>query len=78
MIQKPPPDNCAIASGEMHSVRDLSEVAFGLPGLDCERYVHIDAKYLRTTEVDELRGGTSKLADAGPVPAEHLSVPCSP
>jgi len=49
-----------IATGETHSVRELCEAAFGLVGLDWERFVRIDAKYLRPTEVEELCGDASK------------------
>ena len=51
-----------IATGEMHSVRELCEVAFGLAGLDWEQYVRVDERYLRPTEVEELCGDASKAA----------------
>jgi GDPmannose 4,6-dehydratase len=60
MLQQPAPDDYVIATGEMHSVRELCEVAFSLAGLDWERYVRIDSKYFRPTEVDELCGDPSK------------------
>jgi GDPmannose 4,6-dehydratase len=60
MLQQPTPDDYVIATGEMHSVRELCEVAFSLAGLDWERYVRIDSKYFRPTEVDELCGDASK------------------
>ncbi len=60
MLQQPEPDDYVIATGEMHTVRELCEVAFSLAGLDWERYVRTDAKYLRPTEVDELCGDASK------------------
>jgi GDPmannose 4,6-dehydratase len=63
MLQQADPDDYVIATGEMHSVRELCEVAFGLVGLDWERYVRIDERYLRPTEVDELCGDASKALD---------------
>ena len=63
MLQQPEPDDYVIATGETHSVRELCEVAFGLVGLDWERYVRVDAKYLRPTEVDELCGDASKARE---------------
>ena len=60
MLQQPEPDDYVIATGETHTVRELCEVAFGLAGLEWERYVRIDAKYLRPTEVEELCGDASK------------------
>ena len=63
MLQQSEPDDYVIATGEMHSVRELCDVAFGLVGLDWERYVRIDERYLRPTEVDELCGDASKARE---------------
>jgi len=63
MLQQPAPDDYVIATGEMHTVRELCEVAFGLVGLDWDRYVRIDERYLRPTEVDELCGDASKARE---------------
>ena len=60
ILQQPAPDDYVIATGEMHTVRELCEVAFGFVDREWERYVRIDPKYLRPTEVDELRGDASK------------------
>jgi GDPmannose 4,6-dehydratase len=60
MLQQPEPDDYVIATGEMHSVRELCDVAFGLVGLDWREHVRIDERYLRPTEVDELCGDASK------------------
>ena len=63
MLQQDEPDDYVIATGETHTVRELCEVAFGLVDLDWERYVRIDERYFRPTEVDELCGDASKAAD---------------
>ena len=60
MLQQPEPDDYVVATGEMHTVRELCEVAFGLVGLDWETHVRIDERYFRPTEVDELCGDASK------------------
>jgi GDPmannose 4,6-dehydratase len=60
MLQQPEPEDFVIATGEMHSVRELCQVAFELVGLDWEKHVRIDARYFRPTEVDELCGDASK------------------
>jgi GDPmannose 4,6-dehydratase len=60
MLQQPNPDDYVIATGEMHSVRELCQVAFGLVGLDWEQHVRIDERYFRPTEVDVLCGDASK------------------
>jgi GDPmannose 4,6-dehydratase len=63
MLQQDEPDDYVIATREMHTVRELCEVAFGLVGLDWERYVRVDEKYLRPTEVEELCGDASKARE---------------
>ncbi len=60
MLQQDEPDDYVVATGEMHTVRELCEVAFGLAGLDWEQYVRVDPAYFRPTEVEELCGDPSK------------------
>ena len=60
MLQLPEPDDFVVATGEMHSVRELCAVAFALVGLDWEDHVRVDERYFRPTEVDELCGDASK------------------
>lgn len=60
MLQQATPDDYVVGTGEMHSVRELVEVAFGEVGLDWRRHVELDPRYLRPTEVDELRGDAAK------------------
>ena len=60
MLQQPEPGDYVIATGETHSVRELCGVAFGMAGLDWERYVQVDPRYFRPTEVDVLCGDPSK------------------
>ncbi|MEK7707307.1 MAG: GDP-mannose 4,6-dehydratase [Verrucomicrobiota bacterium] len=60
MLQQDTPDDYVIATGESHTVREFCEEAFGCVGLDWEKYVTLDAKYLRPAEVDILVGDASK------------------
>ncbi len=60
MLQQDAPDDYVIATGEMHTVREFVELAFGLVGLDWQDFVEIDPRYFRPTEVDELCGDASK------------------
>ncbi len=60
MMQQDQPDDYVIATGETHTVREFLEVAFGHLDLDWTRYVKIDPKYYRPTEVDLLIGDASK------------------
>lgn len=60
MLQHHEPDDFVISTGEAHSVRDFLAAAFSLAGLDWQRYVEIDPKYFRPTEVDYLLGDSTK------------------
>lgn len=60
MLQQRKPDDFVIATGEKHSVREFVQLAFSLAGLNWKRYVKIDPKYFRPTEVDVLVGDASK------------------
>jgi GDPmannose 4,6-dehydratase len=60
MLQQDEPDDYVVATGEAYSVREFVEEAFSCLDLDWERYVEIDPKYFRPTEVDFLQGDPSK------------------
>jgi len=64
MLQQPAPDDYVIATGEAHSVREFLEAAFSHVGLEWERYVRIDPRYYRPTEVDLLIGDATKARKA--------------
>jgi GDPmannose 4,6-dehydratase len=60
MLQQDKPDDFVIATGETHSVQEFLEESFGYVGLDWKKYVELDKRYLRPTEVDLLIGDPSK------------------
>jgi len=60
MLQQERADDYVIATGESHSVRELVEVAFSYAGLDWQKHVRLDPKFLRPAEVDRLIGDSSK------------------
>ena len=60
MLQAPEPDDYVIATGEVHSVRELCELAFSHVGLDYREFVALDPRYLRPAEVDYLQGDATK------------------
>ena len=60
MLQQDEPDDYVVATGETHSVRELVELSFAAAGLDWEKHVVIDEKFLRPAEVDLLVGDPSK------------------
>jgi GDPmannose 4,6-dehydratase len=63
MLQQDTPDDYVIATGESYSVRDCLDVAFGALGLDWQKYVELDPRYLRPTEVDHLCGDATKARE---------------
>jgi GDPmannose 4,6-dehydratase len=62
MLQQDKPDDYVIATGESHSVRDLLDVCFAHLGLDWHDYVENSPQYLRPSEVNHMRGDSSKAA----------------
>lgn len=63
MLQCEQPDDYVIATGEAHSVREFVTEAFRIVGLDWQRYVRIDHRYFRPTEVEHLLGDASKARE---------------
>jgi GDPmannose 4,6-dehydratase len=60
MLQQDQPDDYVVATGETHSVREFLEESFRYAGLDWTKYVELDPRYLRPSEVDLLIGDASK------------------
>ena len=60
MLQHDKPDDFVVGTGETHSVRDFLIEAFSYVGLDYEKYVRIDPRYFRPTEVDLLLSDPKK------------------
>jgi GDPmannose 4,6-dehydratase len=64
MLQQERAEDYVIATGESHSVRELVEVAFERVGLDWQKHVRLDPKFLRPAEVDHLIGDPAKARAA--------------
>lgn len=60
MLQADEPDDFVLATGGNFSVKDFLTVAFEHAGLDWEKHVKFDERYLRPTEVDALIGDAGK------------------
>jgi GDPmannose 4,6-dehydratase len=60
MLQQEKPDDYVVATGETHSVREFLEEAFGYVGLEWQKHIALDERYLRPSEVDLLLGDASK------------------
>ena len=73
MLQEDEPDDYVIATGKVHSVRELVEVAFDHVGLPSDQYVRIDERFLRPAEVEHLVGDATKAKEKlGWVPQDEL------
>ena len=64
MLQQAKPDDYVIATGESHTVREVLDISFGALDLDWNKFVEIDPRYFRPTEVDHLHGDPSKAQKA--------------
>jgi len=60
MLQSPEPRDYVIGTGVTHSVRDLVATAFSHAGLDYEKYVTVDPRFIRPAEVDILLADATK------------------
>ncbi len=60
MLQQDQPNDYVIATGEAHSVQEFVEVAFAHAGLDWQKHVGVDPRFLRPAEVDHLIGDPAK------------------
>jgi len=63
MLQQEKPDDYVVATGETHSVQEFVERAFSAAGLDWQRYVSIDSRFLRPIDVSHLRGNYSRAKE---------------
>ena len=60
MMQQDQPDDYVVATGETHTVQRLVELAFERAGLDWQKHVTIDPRFIRPAEVDLLIGDPAK------------------
>jgi GDPmannose 4,6-dehydratase len=63
MLQQEEPGDYVVATGKAHSVRDCVQIAFDHVGLDPDKHVVIDERYLRPAEVDRLIGDATKARE---------------
>ena len=60
MLQQDTADDYVISSSEMHTVREMCEIAFARVDLDMNDHVVVDERFYRPAEVQELLGDCSK------------------
>ena len=63
MLQADKPDDFVLATGTSTTVKEFLQFSFEAAGLDWEKYVKFDQRYLRPTEVDALIGDASKARE---------------
>lgn len=64
MLQHDAPDDYVVSTGTDYTVRDFLQFSFEHAGLDWEKYVKFDERYLRPTEVDALVGDSTRAREA--------------
>jgi GDPmannose 4,6-dehydratase len=60
MLQQDEPEDFVISTGETHSVKEFVATAFARADLDWEKYVVVDQRFYRPSEIHELRGDSSR------------------
>mgnify|MGYP000892628652 CR=1 FL=1 len=60
LMQQDKPDDYVLGTGESHSIREFLDEAFGYVDLDWHKYVEIDPRYFRPTEVNYLLADPAK------------------
>jgi GDPmannose 4,6-dehydratase len=61
-LQHSEPGDYLFATGELHSVQEVVETAFGVVGLDWKQFVRKDPRFLRPAEPQRLVGNPAKAA----------------
>jgi GDPmannose 4,6-dehydratase len=62
MLQHTEPGDYVLATGTAYSIRDFLHFSFQHVGLEWQKYVKFDKRYLRPAEVDSLIGDASRAA----------------
>ncbi len=63
MLQQDEPDDFVIATNETHTIKEFLEVAFSYVGLEWEKYVRIDERFMRPVDVRYLKGNYKKAQE---------------
>jgi len=63
MLQQDEPEDFVIATGKTYSVREFLDEVFGYLDLDWQKYVEIDPRYFRPSEVELLLGDPTKAKE---------------
>jgi len=63
MLQNEEPEDFVIGTGEVHSVKEFVQEAFSYVGLDWEKYIKVDSRLFRPTDVDRLVADPTKAKE---------------
>lgn len=63
ILQHPIPDDYVLATGQSHSIRQLLQIAFSHVGLDWQRHVEVDQRFLRPADPQALLGNPQKARE---------------
>ena len=61
MMQQDKPKNYVMCTGESHSVREWLEASFAVVGLDPYKYYKQDERFMRPSDIPEIRGDASLI-----------------
>lgn len=61
MLQQEKPEDYVLATGESHSVREWLEASFEAVGLNAYDYYQPDERFMRPSDIPEIKGDTSKI-----------------
>jgi GDPmannose 4,6-dehydratase len=64
ILQLEKPDDFVVCTGEAHSIQEFLEESFRYLGLDPEKYVEFDKKFIRPGKTSDLVGDFSKATKA--------------
>jgi GDPmannose 4,6-dehydratase len=56
-------EDFVLATGELHSVQDVVEIAFETVGLDWQKYIRRDERFMRPADPQQLIGNPAKARD---------------
>lgn len=63
ILQAPEPNDFVVGTGTSYSVAQFAQMAFEHVGLDWERYICFDPRYVRPAEVDDLVADSTKASE---------------
>ncbi|MBI2453297.1 GDP-mannose 4,6-dehydratase [Candidatus Peregrinibacteria bacterium] len=63
MLQQDEPDDYVLATGENHTVSEFAQKAFEYVGLDYKKYLQVDKRYFRPSDVEILIGDPTKARE---------------